>query len=116
MVAYFKRNEAVPGSPKLAIEYRGGRFQFANAKNLATFKADPRRYMPKYGGICAFGMSNGKAGVPANPKTFKLYNGELLVFYDGPYEGKRFNTSVPWNADERSLYQKAEAHWKALGN
>lgn len=114
LVAYFNSNEAIEGSPQHATSHGGTRLQFASAENLKAFQAKPDKYMPKYDGYCAFAVANGKGGVPANPKTFKIYNGELLMFFDDLHEGKRFNTSVPWNADERALYGKAQANWPAL--
>ena len=114
VVAYFHASEATPGSPQYRTEYQGATFYFANRANLDTFKADPAKYTPKYGGYCAYAVANGKGGVKSNSQTFKLYNGELLLFFDDLYEGKRFNTIVPWNADERALYAKAEENWPEL--
>ena len=111
LVAYFTTNEAMPGKAEYAHTLEGVTYYFASAENLAEFQQEPNRYMPKYGGYCAFAVANGKIGVPANPERFKLYNGELLLFFDDQWEGKRFNTSVPWNADEQNLYVKAEKTW-----
>ena len=114
VVAYFTTNEAQQGSTAYQAKYDGVMFHFSSIDNLRAFQAEPDRYLPKYGGFCAFAMANGKAGVTANPKTFKLYNGELLMFYDDLYEGKRFNTSVPWNTDETAHYAKAEQYSQPL--
>lgn len=115
VVAYFNANEATRGTSAHSARYKDATFYFSSEANKRAFEANAASFMPKYGGFCAFAVANGKAGVPANPGTFKLRDGELLMFYDGPYEGKRFNTIVPWNADERSLYAKAEANWPKLG-
>lgn len=114
VVAYFTTNEATPGSPQHSTAYNGATLYFASNANKETFEANPPKFMPKYGGFCAFAVANGKPGVKSNPKQFKLYNGELLMFFDDLYEGKRFNTSVPWNADELALYGKAEANWPKM--
>jgi YHS domain-containing protein len=114
VVAYFTANAAASGSPQHSAKHKGATFYFSSDANKQAFEANPSQYMPKYGGSCAFAVANGKGGVKANPKAFKLYNGELLMFFDDLYEGKRFNTSVPWNADERALYTKAEANWPQL--
>jgi hypothetical protein len=50
------------------------------------------------------GAKNAK--VPADPKTFNLYNGELLVFFNDLWEGQKFNTKVPWNQQEQELYTR----------
>lgn len=115
VVAYFTSSEAIAGDPAHSFEYMGATFYFSSEANKETFVANPSQYMPKYGGFCAFAVANGKLDVPANPKTFKFRDGELLLFFDDLYEGKRFNTIVPWNADERALYAKAEANWAQAG-
>ena len=52
--------------------------------------------------------------VPANPETFKMHNGKLLVFFDNLYQGNQFNTKIPWNAAEQTLHAKAEQNWLKL--
>jgi len=114
VVAYFNANEAIPGLAQYSVESHGAQFYFTSDANMQAFKANPAKYMPKYGGFCAFAVANEKGKLKSNPKTFKLYNGELLMFFDDLYEGKRFNTIVPWNADERALHAKAEENWPKL--
>jgi hypothetical protein len=46
----------------------------------------------------------------ADPKTLKLYNGRLLLFYNGEHG----NTSVMWNQDESSIMHKADGNWKQM--
>lgn len=116
VVGYFADNEAVRGSPQHTLQHGGATLHFSSKANKEAFAANPAKFMPKYGGFCAFAVAHDQGGVKANPKTFKLYNGELLMFFDDQYEGKRFNTSVPWNADERAFYVKAEANWPHLRN
>lgn len=114
VVAYSTAAEAVKGADQYSTEYKGAKLYFSSNENLEAFKSDPEKYMPKYNGFCAFAVANGKGLVKANPKTFKFYNGELLMFFDDIYEGSRFNTIVPWNADERALHAKADENWGGL--
>ncbi|GAB4195674.1 MAG: YHS domain-containing (seleno)protein [Wenzhouxiangellaceae bacterium] len=114
VVAYHTQAEAVRGDASHALEYDGAVFHFSSAENRDLFKADPDKYAPKYKGYCAFAVSAKNAKVPADPKTFKLYNGELLVFFNDLWDGQKFNTKVPWNADEQAMYRQAEQHWPAL--
>ncbi len=114
VVAYRTSDKPVKGSAKYATKYDGVEFRFSSPENLAAFKKDPKHYAPKYNGFCAFAVGAKNAKVPANPDAFKLYNGELLVFFNDMYEGKKFNTKMPWNDNERALYSKAETNWKTL--
>ena len=116
VVSYFTANEATQGTSQHALMHDGVTYYFSSNANKEAFAANPSKYMPKYGGFCAFAIAHDKGGVQANPRTFKLYKGELLMFFDDLYEGNRFNTSVPWNADERALYVKAEANWPNVRN
>ena len=113
-VAYQTMNKAVKGIGKHSAEYEGGKFIFASAENQETFEADPAKYAPKYNGYCAFAMATKGAKVPANADTFKMYNGELLVFFNDMYEGSKFNTIVPWNGGESGFYSQAEGNWKKI--
>ena len=111
VVAYQSADKAVRGQPQYATTFEGARFLFVSAENRETFRNDPGKYAPSYGGFCAFAM--GKAGqkVPANPETFKMYNGKLLVFFNDLHQGKQFNTKVPWNGSEQTLHANAEQNW-----
>ena len=103
VVAYRAHDRAEPGSPRHAAEYDGATFYFANAERRALFLQEPERYVPEYHEFCVFAVGARNARVPANPDSFKLYNGELLVFFNDEYEGRKFNTKILWSADERAL-------------
>ncbi|MGD8842116.1 MAG: YHS domain-containing (seleno)protein [Gammaproteobacteria bacterium] len=109
-------NKAVKGFARYSATYDGVEFWFANADRRKAFKDNPQRYIPRYNGFCAFAVGASNAKVPANPDTFKFYNGQLLVFFNDMWDGEKFNTKTPWNDDELSLYSKAETNWKTLQN
>jgi len=114
VVAYFHQDRAVEGTAKLKAEYDGGTFYFSSQENLDAFRGDPAKFAPKFGGFCAFGVAAQKAKAPVNPQTFKIYNGELLLFFDDVYQGKAVNTKILWNGDERHFYEQASKTWPTL--
>ncbi len=114
VVAYFTQNQALRGSQKYAAQYKGVNFWFTNAEHKKLFLQNPQKYLPQYGGWCAFAMATKGARVPSDPKTFKLYNGKLYLFFNDYYQGTPFNTIIPWNANEANLKQQADANWKKL--
>lgn len=114
VVAYFTQNEAVEGNSKFSSKYNGVTFQFANENDKKTFEANPEKYLPQYGGYCAFAMAAKNAKVPADPKTFKLYNGKLYLFFNDLWDGKKFNTIIPWNADEKHMKATADENWNKM--
>lgn len=114
VVSYQTEDKAVKGSPNNVAKYDGVKFYFSSNKNKSEFVKNPKKYIPKYNGYCAFAMGAKNAKVPANADTFKMYNGQLLVFFNDMYDGSKFNTKVPWNGAEKSLFSKAESNWKAM--
>jgi YHS domain-containing protein len=114
VVAYRTMDKPLQGSAKYSATHDGAVFHFSSAENRDLFSADPAMYAPKYNGYCAFAAAHHNAKVPANADTFKLYNGELLMFFNDLNEGKKFNTKVPWNGNEHALYKTANENWKTL--
>lgn len=114
VVAYFAQNKAVRGSQKHATTYNRVNYWFSTAENKDSFAKTPEKYLPQYGGWCAFGMAIGNGKVPSDPETFKLYNGKLYLFFNDYYKGEPVNTIVPWNADEAQMKKKADANWRAV--
>jgi hypothetical protein len=114
VVAYRTEDRAIQGLPRYSARYDGVDFHFATRENRDAFAKDPALFAPKYHAFCAFAVGAKDAKVPANPDSFKIYNGELLVFFNDMFNDQKFNTKVPWNADERKLYSQAEVNWKSL--
>lgn len=114
VVAYFSEDRAIRGRAEHAHEHAGGTFYFSSAANLDAFRKAPESYTPKFGGYCAFGVASNKAKVPSDPTTFKIYNGELLLFFNDLYEGQPVNTKVMWNANEKQLHDTALRTWSEL--
>lgn len=109
-VAYFKQNSAVKGSKEIATYYMDVLYYFSSAANKEEFKKDPARYEPQYGGWCAYAMGAKGEKVEIDPKTFKITNGKLYLFYN-----RYFNNTLPkWNSDERNLKNKADVNWEKI--
>ena len=113
-VAYFNQYAAVRGSNEHTVALDGTTYYFSSAENASAFKANPSAYKPVYGGYCAFALAMKGAKVPSNPQTFKIRDGKLYLFFNDYYEGKPFNTIVPWNGNEAAMVAKANTNWKNL--
>ena len=109
-VAYFTKNKAVKGVKGNAVYYLGATYYFSTTENKETFKANPSKYEPEYGGWCAYAMGNSGEKVSIDPETFKIVNGKLYLFYNKYFT----NTLTSWNKDEINLKKKADANWPKL--
>lgn len=110
-VAYFSGEER-KGRPDHTLRYLGVTYHFSSAENLEKFKASPSKYEPQFGGWCAYGFAIKAGKVKINPKSFKIIDGKLYLFY---HTGPWANTLKKWNRkpDEPQL-KIAKAEWKNL--
>lgn len=106
-VAYFTQNKAVKGSRDNALAYEGVTYYFSSVANKEEFKKDPAKYEPQYGGWCSYAMGAKGEKVTIDPKTFKIVDGKLNLFYNKFFN----NTLTDWNKDETNLKKKADANW-----
>ena len=109
-VAYFAVNKPVRGKPEHASTYNGVTYYFVSADAKKAFDADPEKYIPAFGGWCAFGMSI-EDKFPVDPEKFKIVDGKLLLFLNN----RNVDALELWeNGDEKELLRKAAAHWKKV--
>jgi YHS domain-containing protein len=109
-VAYFAVNKPVRGKSEHASTYNGVTYHFVSADAKRTFDAEPRKYIPAFGGWCAFGMAI-QDKFPVDPRSFKIVDGQLMLFL----KNRDVDALELWNdGNEQELIQKAEAHWTAI--
>ena len=109
-VAYFSSNKAIKGDPSHAVSYEGVTYYFSTAANAETFKKNPAKCEPQYGGWCAYAMGEDGSKVEVDPETFKIIDGKLFLFYNQFFN----NTLKTWNKDETNLHQHADANWQKI--
>ncbi|MSQ73935.1 MAG: hypothetical protein EXR27_22100 [Betaproteobacteria bacterium] len=102
-VAYFTANAALRGNPAIKAQYDGLTYRFTSEANRETFRKDPQRYVPAYGGYCASGAhyalkSNIDAGV------FKIVDGRLFLFGGG-------RSKKHWELDEKINIKLGDQYW-----
>ena len=116
VVAYFKSSKAMKGNAEIKALNNGITYYFVSEENKTTFVQKPEDYLPQYDGYCALAVGAQKKKVSINPEEFKITNGKLYLFFNGPLplSGKKFNSVEPWNKYEDNLIKKANANWPAL--
>ncbi len=105
-VAYFTEGRAVPGRSDLEVEYKGGKYLFASPVNREAFKANPEKYLPQYGGYCAFAVAMGKKA-DIDPGSWRIVD-EKLYFNHNPMIHEK------WSADTKGYISKSEKNWPKI--
>jgi YHS domain-containing protein len=103
----YQKDGPVLGSQMYQVTYGNTTYWFVNAENAETFKANPERYLPEYGGWCAYAMGLDGSLVEVDPETFKIIDGKLYLFYNALLN----NTLKKWNKNEGELLKNANENW-----
>lgn len=112
VVAYFN-NKAIEGNKKFTTSYEGARFKFSSQENLNTFKKEPSKYLPQYGGYCAYALGKNGKKVSIDPETFEIHDGKLYLFYNSWLN----NTYTKWKKEgAEKLRTQADNNWKKIKN
>lgn len=105
-VAYFTEDRAVAGSPDFTAEHGGATYRFSSAAHWSAFIEDPEKYVPQYGGFCAYAVAHG-ATAPIDPQAFTVFEGKLFLNYSD-------HVRAQWRNDASVFISKADANWPEL--
>lgn len=105
-VSYFTSNRPVKGLASYELTHGKAAYRFATAENRAAFAADPQKYLPQYGGFCAYGLSRGYKA-PIDPAAFTIRGGRLYLNYD-------LNVQQTWRQDAGAHIDKANRNWSTV--
>ena len=106
VVAYQTEGQPVRGDAQFATTHKEATYRFATKANLDTFKANPAKYVPAYGGYCAYGVSVG-AKFDGDPNFWKVVDGKLYLNLDSGIQ-------QTWLKDVPGAIKKAEANWPGI--
>ncbi len=106
VASYQLTGKAEKGDDKFRRVHRGLVYHFANAEAAAAFEKNPDKYIPKYDGFCAEGVSRGKE-YPGDPATFEVIDGATYLFFDDA-------AKKSFAANAKELIEKAGSQWEAM--
>lgn len=109
-VSYLDLGIAQIGIKEYKSTYDGLAYYFTSADQKKTFDANPKKYLPQYGGYCAFGVSVG-AKFRVDPNKFVVKDGKYFLFlYDLEVDAQQL-----WLAgNHKELVAKSNQNWEKL--
>ena len=104
VVAYFTEGSPTEGTDEYTVEHDGATWKFASAKNRDAFLTDPSRYIPQYGGFCAWAISEKKTLIHSDPHAWKIVNDKL-------YLNVNQDVRSVWVDNQAEFIRKGDANW-----
>lgn len=105
-VAYFTERAPRPGTSAYEQEIDGVIYRFVSEENRRRFTADPQRYLPAYGGFCAYGVRTGRK-FPTDPTAWRIVDGRLFLLLNAA-------TKAIWDLEVRDNIEIADAIWPQI--
>lgn len=102
-VAYFTSGRPTPGLDQYTYRWDGVSYRFASADDLALFKAEPAKYVPQYGGYCAYAMSLNRIA-DIDPSRWAIVDGKL-------YLNNGYIAQTLWSANKTGHIASADRNW-----
>ena len=105
-VAYHTEGKPVAGKRAHRVEWKGATWSFASAGNKALFEGDPEKYAPRYGGYCAWAVSQGYTA-SIDPDAWSIVDGKLYLNYS-------LGVRDQWSGDIPGNIAKGDVNWPKL--
>jgi YHS domain-containing protein len=102
-VSYFTDGKPMRGSAQFSTSYKGVLYRFASAEHRDRFVAEPEKFVPQYGGYCAYAISlNLIADI--DPDEWAIVDNKL-------YLNNGFFAQTLWSFDKRGNISKGDRYW-----
>ncbi len=110
-VSYLDLGLAQRGNKSFKSEHKKIVYYFTSAEQKSTFDKNPEKYLPQYGGFCAFGCYAG-AKFRVNPNKFIVEDGKYYLYL----ENVELDAKQLWLAENnhKKLKSVADKNWDKL--
>ena len=110
-VSYLDLNLAQVGNKSFKSEHKKVVYYFTSEKQKQQFEENPERYIPQYGGFCAFGAYAG-AKFRTDPNKFIVKNEKYYLFLNNV----ELDAKQLWLAEKNhdKLKSVADKNWQKL--
>lgn len=105
-VSYFTKGAPIDGDFSITEVHNGATYRFATEENRELFKQNPEKYLPQYGGFCAFGTAMG-VKVDGDPDLWKIVDGKLYLNLSQSIQER-------WNKDVSGFISTANTNWTKI--
>ena len=105
-VAVFKTSTPQEGDAQFATVYEGATYYFVSQENLDTFKTEPTKYAPQFGGFCTFGVAK-STKFDGDPRYWTINDGKLYLNLNATVQNE-FKKDVSGNI------ARASGNWPAI--
>ena len=106
LVSYQTSMRPLWGNGHFLSVHKGVTYLFSSKQNKAKFDRNPNKFLPAYGGYCAFGVSVGKKFV-GDPEVWRIIDGRLYLNLDE-------NIQNQWLQDVPGRIKTANANWSRI--
>ena len=106
VVSYQTGKRPIRGNGNFVAVHDGATYQFSSADNQKAFEKDPEKYVPAYGGYCAFGTSVGKKFI-GDPEVWRIVDGKLYLNLDTSIQSE-------WLKDVPGRIRSADTNWRNI--
>lgn len=109
VVAYFE-NEVQEGIDEYRTVYQGAVYRFADEEHLKSFIDHPQKYIPQYGGWCAYAMGTHGEKVKSSPNHYAIKNGKLYLFAWSAFKAPKDK----WLESVEKYISKGNNNWREI--
>ena len=106
LVSYHTSKRPLRGNGHFLSVQEGVTYLFASEANKKAFDANPGKFLPAYGGYCAFGVSVSKKFV-GDPEVWRIIDGRLYLNLDERIQDQ-------WLKDVPGRIKTADKNWKQI--
>ena len=106
LVSYRTGEKPQIGNGNHLVVHDGVTYLFTSKRNMKKFKANPAKFLPVYGGWCAYGVAVGKKFV-GDPDVWEIVDGKLYLNLDNKIKGI-------WVKDIPGYIKTADAKWPKI--
>jgi hypothetical protein len=106
-VAYQEDGKPAKGSNEYEFTWKDAKWRFVSAAHRDLFNADPEKYAPRYGGYCAWAVSQGYTASVDPENAWTIFEGKLYLNYN-------VEVKETWQMDIPGNIKKADANWPGV--